>query len=402
MNRKFCYIPDLSVLAAPSASPEATEAYRRFCDSRDSLRRLIAESQCGRTLPTPVVQELVSAGILRLLLPLEFGGLEIDPACVLVILEELACVSGSLAWTAMVAAETPILLSLLPRSTFESIYENGPDVMLASSGIPAGQATKVNGGWIVSGVWPYATGSAHCHLVLTHARASTGGIVVTLHPRHDVTFIDDWRSTGLKGTSTQSIVLKQSFSPDVHSFKPEGARSCCGTPVMTASPSEHFSLQMAAVATGIVRHAIDKTTSDRLGGHRAGKRLFEGTAMFDAIGKATAVTRIARSALCDAMSDLILRTAQSEEQSSIAPTQLSVSRYIVDCCLASVEGIVALSGSAVVFEDNELQECAADLRCLAQHSNLSPGRFAQLGATLMKRKSEKRAAEMGRVRPALF
>ena len=52
----------------------------------------------------------MAGGVLRLLLPREFGGLEVDAPSVLLILEELARVSGSLAWTAMVAS-TGISLS---------------------------------------------------------------------------------------------------------------------------------------------------------------------------------------------------------------------------------------------------------------------------------------------------
>jgi len=376
-------IPDLALFG--SLTSGAPEARRQFRTNEKALRQLITNSTRKDRLPDEVIEDLVAGGILRLLLPGEFGGLEIDGASVLLILEELGTVSGSLAWTAMVACDTPVLLSLLPRSTFESLYANGPDVLLASSSIPAGIARKVAGGWRISGSWPFVSGNSHCELVLTHSRDSDGATIASVHPRSDVVFVDDWRSLGLRATSSNSVQLANAWVPDSHTFVVGQAVSCLETPEMAVAPSEHFALQMAAVAVGIVRHVIEvaRRAKGRVG--RSPKRKFEDAALLSAVGEAVALTKIARPALKDAMVELMQRSAEDDGLvGDASPASLAVARYIVARCVASADAVFSLSGSSVVFEGDELQECTCDLRCIAQHANLSPGRFAQLGERVIE------------------
>lgn len=372
-------IPDLALLA--SSTSDAVEARRQFRTNHASLRQLIAGSKRKDRLPDEVIDELVAGGVLRLLLPMACDGLELDGASVLVILEELASVSASLAWTAMVACDSPVLLSLLPKTTFESIYAHGPDVLLASSSIPAGTARKVDGGWRISGTWPFVSGNSHCELVLTHSRDSAGATIASLHPRSDVTFIDDWRSLGLRATSSNSVQLDNAWAPDSHVFVVGEATSCLDTPEMAIAPSEHFALQMAAIACGVVKHMIDVVRTAR-NGHlgRSPKRKFEDAALLSALGEAVALLKIARPALKQAMAELIQPSSTDDDLAAHAlPTSLAVARFVVARCIASADAIFSLSGSSVVFEGDELQECTRDLHCIAQHANLSPGRFAQLG-----------------------
>lgn len=383
---RFRLIPDLAAFGAAASDAQAAEVRRQFRADHNSLRQLIASSTRKDRLPDEVIEGLVAGGVLRLLLPREFGGLEIDAPSVFLILEELARVSGSLAWTAMVACETPVLLSLLPRPTFESVYANGPDVLLASSSIPAGTAKKVSGGWRISGSWPFVTGNSHCDFVLTHSRDSTGATIASLHPRGDVEFVDDWQSLGLRATSSNSVRLDNAWVPDSHMFQVGQAISCLETPEMAVAPSEHFALQMAAVASGIVKHVIEIAGTAKHGCvEKSAKRKFEDAALFSAVGEAITLTKIARPALKEAMTELLQRSFQVDGFAGDASlTSLSVARYIVARCVASADAVFSLSGSSVVFEGDELQECTCDLRCIAQHATLSPGRFAQLGERIIK------------------
>src|SRR5690242_21176732 len=97
-------IPDLALLA--SSTSDAVEARQQFRTNHAALRQLIAGSKRKDRLPDEVIDELVAGGVLRLLLPMACDGLELDGASVLVVLEELASVSASLAWTAMVACDS--------------------------------------------------------------------------------------------------------------------------------------------------------------------------------------------------------------------------------------------------------------------------------------------------------
>jgi hypothetical protein len=151
---------------------------------------------------------------------------------------------------------------------------------------------------------------------------------------------------------------------------------------MRLPPAEHFSLQMAAIASGILRHVIEIGQARNLK-DPSPKRKFEDIAFAGTLGGAAALAAILRPALERTMQDLAADPDHSASTAEPALT-LPVARYVVDLCISSLDGISRLSGSAIVWEQSALLECMLDMRCLAQHSNLSPGRLTQLGACLLR------------------
>ena len=63
--------------------------------------------------------------------PKSHGGLDIDVPASMEIIETLATADGSTGWVVMIGSETPMLLALLSRKRFDSLYANGPDVIIA-------------------------------------------------------------------------------------------------------------------------------------------------------------------------------------------------------------------------------------------------------------------------------
>lgn len=365
-------LPDLERLAA-----EGKDAAALAWPDGDRLARLLAQAGREGRLPPPLADELRAAGFQKLLLPSRNGGADLDPAPVLVLLEELASRSASLAWVAMIAVESPILLSLLGREGFEAVYANGPDVFLASSSIAGGKASREDGGWLVSGTWPFVSGSAHCDLVMTHSQTPERNVIGTFADRSQIEILDDWHSFGLRGTSSNSVRLERAFIPDHLTFVVGEGGSCLASPAANAPISEHFALHMAAIATGVVRHAVDAilARADKLY-PGSGKRDLEGPALLKAIGVGKVCSRIGRAALQDAMTDLLRDEVSGK-------STLAVARYVVELCIEAVESLMALGGSRTVYAGDPIQECLSDIYCIAQHANLSPGRLAQLGESLM-------------------
>jgi hypothetical protein len=83
---------------------------------------------------------LKSIGIFRMLAPRSHGGLELDLPAALDIIATIARINGSLGCTAMIGGGTAIFAPLLPRKTFDDVYRNGPDIIMAGSTQPVGTA----------------------------------------------------------------------------------------------------------------------------------------------------------------------------------------------------------------------------------------------------------------------
>ena len=135
-------------------------------DSIRSLAPIIREHLDSidreRCLPKPVVRGLVEAGVFRLLVPRSLGGDEVDPLTACRVFEEAALHEGAVGWCAMIGAANGYFGGLLPTVGARQVYADR-DVVLAGTFRPAGVAMAVDGGYRVTGRWPFASGIMHSH-----------------------------------------------------------------------------------------------------------------------------------------------------------------------------------------------------------------------------------------------
>src|SRR5262249_9572015 len=136
-------------------------AKRLLIDIRElapALGARAAEMEAEGRIPADVVDVLKAIGAFRLFVPRSHGGLELDLPSGLGIITALARVDGSVGWTAMIGNGGPLFANLLPREIFDRVYRSGRDTVIAGVTQPAGTAEATDGGWRVSGRWPFASG----------------------------------------------------------------------------------------------------------------------------------------------------------------------------------------------------------------------------------------------------
>src|SRR5260221_9556750 len=117
-----------------------TTAEHRLADIRE-LAPVIAERateiEAGGRIPPDLVEALRSIGVFRMLVPHSHGGLELDLPKALEIYEALSRIDGSVGWVAMIGGGCDLFAPLLPRHTYEQVYQNGPDGIISGSAPPA-------------------------------------------------------------------------------------------------------------------------------------------------------------------------------------------------------------------------------------------------------------------------
>jgi NADH dehydrogenase FAD-containing subunit len=74
--------------------------------------------------------------LLRMHVPTEYGGDDLTLSQALDVIEELARADGSTGWTRMIGSDAPALFACLPRTTFDAVYADGPDVIGAGATAP--------------------------------------------------------------------------------------------------------------------------------------------------------------------------------------------------------------------------------------------------------------------------
>src|SRR5260370_25434813 len=150
-----CFLADIRELA-PHVTARATEI------------------EAGRRIPPDLVEALRSIGVFRMFVPQTHGGLELDLPTALEVIATLSRLHGSVAWTAMIGAGSAIFVPYLPRETYDQVYQNGPDMIIAASAQPAGTAEAGPGGWRTSGRWPFMSGCQHADCILGFCIGTNG------------------------------------------------------------------------------------------------------------------------------------------------------------------------------------------------------------------------------------
>ena len=160
------------------------------------------------------------------MLPREVGGLEVEPVEWLQMIEELARINASVGWLAFI--NSGVGLTFLDPDRFERFrLRGGGRLILAMNlGRMAGKAVRVEGGYRISGRWPFASGSPFATWLggLSVVSDGAGSPVVdssgqpqrllAIWPADQARLIDTWDGLGLRGTGSGDIEVSDLFVPD--------------------------------------------------------------------------------------------------------------------------------------------------------------------------------------------
>ena len=223
------------------------------------------EGQALHHLPDPVARAFFEANVYRLLLPVEYGGENIDPLSYYDLVEEVASDDGSAGWNFSIGSSTPLIFGDLSPSRLRAIF-GGPDACVAASTTPLGRAIEVEGGYRLAGRFAWASGVHHARWVVAMGavfdgaamRKSPSGTPIILGfvmPREDCTVLDAWHVLGLRGTGSTEFEADNVFVPKdlaIRFFSPE-----CRYPYpIFRMPPTYFGYNHVSVMNGIARSAL--------------------------------------------------------------------------------------------------------------------------------------------------
>src|SRR4051812_27403259 len=167
-----------------------------------------------RRLPAAVVAALADAGVFRMCVPRSLGGLEVDPAAFVAAIERLSVADGSAGWCVMIGATTGLIAAYLDPATAHEIYGEDPNVVTGGVVAPMARGSAADGGFRVTGRWPFGSGSQHSAWLVGGFMADSGGAPrLGVFPRADVEILDTWTVSGLRGTGSHDFVVDHVFVP---------------------------------------------------------------------------------------------------------------------------------------------------------------------------------------------
>jgi alkylation response protein AidB-like acyl-CoA dehydrogenase len=207
-----------------ATSPDLDVLLTRARALRPLLEGRAAETDTLRRLPPDVVEALRESGLCRLFEPKRFGGYETSVRTYLEVVAEVGRGCGSTAWVASLINVCAWLASLFPDRAQQDVWGTNPDAWIAGSLNPIGATTPVDGGWRVSGRWPWASGCLHaqwaaCGINMKNGEGQIVNAGLSLLPMSELTVDDTWQMAGMRGTGSNTIVADNAFVP-AHRFLP--------------------------------------------------------------------------------------------------------------------------------------------------------------------------------------
>lgn len=360
-----------------------------------TLVRQAAADDRAVDLEDDIAAALKESGFFKVWVPQRYGGAELDLPRTLHLYEAAAAIDGAIGWAVMIGAGGGLFAAYLPPGTAQKLFAP-PDAVVAGSGAPTGRAECTAGGYRVSGRWRYASGARYATIftancVVTRNRqpvlddAGQPLIRAMSFSPADVNVISTWNPTGMRATGSHDIEVHDVFVAAEDTFS-----------VFTDVPQESgplyrlpfdvlTQLPVAAVASGIARHALDAFAA-----LTAKKILRQGTPLSDA---ATVRSRYSRSRARQLGTHLALHALASrtwETLVSRGPPNPREQAEIAASCAEFVDGLqhaieelAPLAGMDAAAIDSEFARARRDLQTLAAHASVSPLLHEQAGTVLL-------------------
>ena len=378
--------------------PSEREAKRRaLMDAvesvRDTLEAGAEEGEETGTLPQASVDALYDSGLLRLKMPHALGGAEADLVTQLDVLEAVCEIEPSAGWCLMIgAASMGGVGAFLPDDAIEEIFAGGQPPKTAGVFAPFGKAVPVDGGYLLSGRWSFASGIRHSNWISAGARVVTEDTGYPVQVRatmrtSDVKIHDNWRVMGLRGTgscdfSVEDLFVPASFAYDVSLTEPlrGGAIYRLGRPGFVTN--EH-----SAFALGVARRALNaalEVGQSKTRGYTSVNPLARRPAFQRMLSEADLRLRATRLLNVEVLEEASRAVNEGHPPLPLLQTEMrSLCSYTTDVAVDIVTQAFRFSGGAALFDDSILQRCLRDINAGAQHQMVSDAAYENHGQFML-------------------
>src|SRR5688572_5507352 len=227
-----------------------------------------------RRIPDETIADLRESGLFHVLQPKRVGGAELPYDALVRISAILARGCGSTAWVYANLASHDFMLAMWPGEAQEEVWGKSADQLIGSALMfPPGRATRVPGGYKLSGRWKFSSGIDACTWTMLGGIASADGELpdyrVFLVPQGDYETIDTWYAAGLRGTGSKDVKVSDIFVPEHRTLGIDRMKGC-GAPGMAVNPGALYRLPVfdlfpyvvASTVLGLAQAAVQSFAED--------------------------------------------------------------------------------------------------------------------------------------------
>lgn len=360
-----------------------TNQGERWTDWADAFAGRLAEraqaAEAERTMPPQTLEDADAAGFFGLLAPTGVGGQGAQFGMFLDVVRRLSRGCASSGWTLSFLALHAWMLCKFGPEAQAAFFSGGAMPLAPAPLAPTGKAQPVDGGFVVTGRWEWATGINHADWVLVNGlNTETMEPVFCAMPVAQAEIDDVWYVSGMAATGSQAVIVRDVFVP-THMTLPARLMAAGASPGEALHPGSTLraplraglALVAATPALGAAEAAVEwyaQRMKTKLQAFSGGAKQGEIQTTHLRLGEAIADVRAARLIWDDACRVL------DREGPNGAETPLDVqvglrlaAAQIVRLGNSAVNTLAAAAGASASLTSAPLQRQLRDLQVMRGH-----------------------------------
>jgi alkylation response protein AidB-like acyl-CoA dehydrogenase len=359
----------------------------QLLDRADSIKDLAAASaphaaKVGR-LSNDVVEAIRSTGLTGIGLPAALGGFASPPVATSEVLERIAIGDASVAWIVMIASTATFHAALLEPDVAAGMFSEA--TIVAGVFAPKGTAVAVEGGYRLSGRWPFCSGCLHADWI------SLGFIdgdrqKSAILPAGAVEVLDTWEVMGLEATGSHDVALHDTFVPADRVVDLSG-RPKVDEPLFRFPLFGLLASAVSSVMLGAARGAIDDMTALATKKTPTGstRSLAERPSFQETLARAEAALAAARSFLhgrLDAAWRSVLDSGDPVDDDARVKMRMAAT-FAAETATAVVDSMFRAGGGSSIYRSAGLERRFRDVHTAAQHMMVAQPTWEVAGRALL-------------------
>ncbi len=387
----------VQVATDPNASVRApgaqAEADRMLAAVRDMIPQLRAEAGEVEALGRPLegtIRKLHDIGVFKMTVPVEYGGYALTLSQMVPVFAEIARGCGSTAWVVWVTTAGTQWMTAYSHQLQKEMFDPdwiGPYQSGAMNKGGPGIARKVDGGYMLSGKWPWASG---CYYTIFHTMGAlverpdgTKYPIICQVPHAEIEIIDDWDVVGMRGSSSNTITLrdKETFVPEhrviqtMDLFAGKRPEPVPAGLLYDINLIQVTTVTYIALGLGLARAAIncfEETIAGRGITFTTYQKQIEAPITHLQLGEV-----YSKLMAVEAISEQLCRRVEGDAANKVPQKPIDNSRtrcstaYALTLCEEIVTTCMRACGASAIRSDNAIQRVARDIKPVTLHGQMN-------------------------------
>ena len=354
---------------------------------RPLLERNAVKTESDRRVAEENILAIQGAGLLKIMVPRRFGGLQADLRTKMEVSAALAKGCGSTAWATTLMNVNSLIMGVASAECQEDVWGQNPEARVAGVLTPTASTRRVEGGLIVSGKWQWSSGCLHASWMMMGCPAvnDAGEVidhVVAIMPAAECTIEDTWHVAGMKGSGSNTVVADEVFVPDHRIMSV--SQVMAGTPptpykdeaLYRCSFVPFAALILVGPMMGLVKRAHEFVLE------KASKRSISYTFYKTQTESPSFQLSVAKAAmLVDTVWLHALRACDDIWQAAVENRQMTYTQrarvrmdtgYVAETARHAMDILLSAHGASSFAESSPLQRMWRDLETCSRHAVVSP------------------------------